>query len=51
MKTLEIILSLVDYFFRQWHEQKRQKERDELEANPAAWFESHFDGVRNDKTD
>lgn len=47
MKSLEIILTLLDYFFRQWHEQQKQKERDLVDARPADWFSQHF-GVRSE---
>lgn len=57
MKALEIILSLLDYFFRQWHQRQAQEERNDLANNPAGWFNEHFGGVpktgdgKADKTD
>lgn len=51
MKSLEIILRLVEFFFNEWHQKQAQKARDKLEQNPAGWFTEHFGGLReSDKT-
>ena len=45
MKTLEIILMFLEYFFKEWHYEQAQKERDALSDDPYDWFVHHFDGV------
>jgi hypothetical protein len=54
MKTLEIILRLIDKLLTAISFKKAQNERDKLEQNPADFFISHFNsGVSDtaDKTD
>lgn len=57
LKSIEIILKLLEWWFVDWHQKNAQKQRDEAESNPAGWFSEHFGGgVRNstqpkDKTD
>jgi hypothetical protein len=54
MKALEILLRLIDKFLLALQNKKNQEAMDELEANPAEWFNSHFDGMptmsNDDKT-
>lgn len=53
MKTLEIILRLIDKLLTAISLKKAQNERDKLEQNPADFFINHFGGVSEsaDKTD
>lgn len=54
MKSLEIILRLLDNLLAAIKFRKSQNERDELENNPANWFTDHFNGSlpnTNDKAD
>ena len=54
MKTLEIILRLVDKLLTAIAFKKAQNERDKLEANPAEWYVDYFNGGLSDtnsKTD
>jgi hypothetical protein len=58
MPSIFAFLDKVFFFLQKlWkahNEKKWQKEQDELEASPAEWFESHFDGMptmsHDDKT-
>lgn len=45
MKILEILLRLIDKFLLALQHKKNQEAMDELEANPAEWFDNHFDGM------
>lgn len=53
MKTLEIILRLIDNLLTAIKFRKAQNDRNELEKNPADWFTNHFGGVSEsaNKTD
>jgi hypothetical protein len=53
VKTLEIILRLVDKLLTAIAFKKAQNERDKLENNPADFFVDHFGGMSDttDKTD
>lgn len=42
MKTLEIILRLLDELLTAFKIRKAQNERNELEQAPDAWFRNHF---------
>ena len=42
MKTLEIILRLIDKLLTAISTKKAQNERDKLEQDPANWFSDHF---------
>lgn len=42
MKTLEIILRLIDKILTSLAFRKAQNERDKLEKDPADWFSDHF---------
>lgn len=44
MKTLEILLRLIDELLTAIKFRKAQNERNELEQNPSAWFTKHFNG-------
>lgn len=44
MKSLEIILRLLDQLVKAIFQRKAQGARDELEKNPGNWFADHFDG-------
>lgn len=49
MKTLEIILRLVDKLLAAISFRKAQNARDDLAKNPANWFSEHFGSVQSDK--
>jgi len=50
MKTLEILLRLIDSLLTAIKFRKAQNECDELSENPANWFATHFGyGVQSDK--
>lgn len=54
MKSLEIILRLLDNLLAAIKFKRAQNERDKLEANPADFFIDHFNGGlpnTSDKTD
>lgn len=53
MKSIEIILRLIDNLLTAIKSRKAQNERNELEENPDDWFRNHFNGLQssNDKTD
>lgn len=42
MKTLEIILRLIDNLLSSLAFRKAQSERDKLEKDPSDWFSEHF---------
>jgi hypothetical protein len=48
MKTLEIILRLLDNLLAAIKFKKAQNDRDKLEANPADFFTQHFNGGLSD---
>jgi hypothetical protein len=48
MKTLEIILRLLDNLLAAIKFKKAQNDRDKLEANPADFFIQHFNGGLSD---
>lgn len=48
---LDKVFFFLQKLWKQHNEKKWQKEQDELEANPAEWFEHHFDGVSTLPTD
>jgi len=54
MKSLEIILRLLDNLLTAIKFRKAQNERNELEQAPDKWFANHFNGgvsAPSDKTD
>lgn len=54
MKSIEIILRLLENFVKAILQRKAQGERDDLEANPGEFMRDHFGGVRkpaDDKAD
>lgn len=51
MKTLEILLRLIDQLLAAIAFKKAQNERDKLEENPAGWFNGHFGGGVSSTTD
>lgn len=51
MKTLEIILRLIDELLTAIKFKKVQNERNELEQNPDNWFALHFGGSLQSKDD
>lgn len=53
MKTLEIILRLIDKLLTAISTKKAQNERNQLENDPYTWYHDHFNGVQptEDKTD
>jgi hypothetical protein len=48
MKTLEILLRLIDNLLTAIKFKKAQNDRDKLEANPADFFIEHFNGGLSD---
>lgn len=51
MKTLEILLRLLDNLLAAIKFRKAQNERNELEKNPANWFALHFGNGLQSKDD
>lgn len=54
MKSLEILLRLIDSLLTAFKFRKAQNERNELEQNVNAWFNGHFNGgvqPKDDKAD
>ena len=50
MKTLEIILRLIDKLLASIAIKKAQNEREKIEASPDDWFRTHFGyGVQSSK--
>lgn len=49
MKTLEIILRLLDELLTAIKLKKAQNERNDVEQNPDAWFRNHFGGMPESK--
>lgn len=50
LKLLTVLAQILNNLLVYVKSRQRQKERDELEANPGAWFDGRFGGVR-DSTD
>lgn len=54
--VLDKLLTMLQSWMARQEQSKQQEDRDELENNPADWFEHHFDGLSadnqqsNDKT-
>lgn len=48
MKTLEIILRLIDKLLTEISFRKAQNARDKLSSNPSDWFSEHFAGGVSD---
>lgn len=48
MKLLTILAQILNNLLVYLKSRQRQKERDELETNPGAWFDGRFDRVRDD---
>jgi hypothetical protein len=46
IRLLTILANLLQGFLNQRKQAKVQEERDELEADPASWYDGHFDGLR-----
>ena len=51
MKTIELLLSLIDRFIFLFLQRKHQNERNDLEESPADWFDDHFSRMPSDKSD
>jgi hypothetical protein len=51
MKSLEILLRLIDNLLTAIKFRKAQDERNELEADPYDWYVDHFNGGLPDTTD
>lgn len=52
-KILSILYTLANFLEKlsAKHEQKdAQKSRDQLEDDPAKWYDNHFSGLRNDES-
>lgn len=50
-RVFELLVTIVDRMLRTRQQRKAQEERDELENNPAGWFDGHFDGMRKSSND
>jgi hypothetical protein len=50
MKVLEIFFRLLDKLIKSIELKKAQDARNDLEKNPADWFDDHFNGVSSDKS-
>ena len=48
MKSLEIILRLLDQLLTAIKFRKTQNDRDAIEQDPSAWFSNHFNGGVSD---
>jgi len=53
ISVIDKLLTFLDRWVALQKEKKAQKEYNELEANPADWFDNHFDGLsdESDKTE
>ena len=53
ISIIDKLLTFLDRWVALQKEKKAQKEYDELEANPADWFDNHFSGLsdESDKTE
>lgn len=51
MKILEIFFRLLDKLIKSIELKKAQNARNDLEKNPAEWFNNHFNGLPSDKSD
>lgn len=47
MKSLEILLRLIDQLLTAIRLRKNQNERNAVEQNPDIWFRNHFGGVQS----
>lgn len=45
---LSALVSFLERLGRKREQREAQNERDDLESNPADWYNQHFDGVRRD---
>jgi len=51
IKILRILLVLVQKWQSRRELNEKQREADNLANSPTDWYNDHFDGVRDDKTD
>jgi hypothetical protein len=51
LRLLELVLRLLEQAIETRRRKKRQAQRDELESDPAGFFDNHFNGVRKPKSD
>lgn len=51
VSLLDKLLTLLQGWVARQENKKAQEARDEIEQNPADWFDNHFSGLPNDKTD
>jgi len=47
MKSLEILLRLIDQLLNSIRLRKNQNERNAVEKNPDTWFSNHFNGMQS----
>lgn len=47
MKSLEILLRLIDQLLTAIRLRKNQNERNDVEQNPDTWFRNHFGGLQS----
>jgi hypothetical protein len=50
ISVLDKLLNLLQFWVVRQKQEKIQEARDEIENNPANWFEHHFSGVPTDKS-
>lgn len=48
LAALDKLLMMLQSWMVRQEQSKQQEARDELENNPADWFEHHFDGMSDD---
>lgn len=51
MRLIELLARLLEQVIGTRRRQKRQAQRNELQSDPAGYFEHHFGGVRRPKSD
>lgn len=51
LRVFELLVTIVDRMLRARQQRKAQEECDELESNPAGWFDGHFGGMRKSSND
>jgi hypothetical protein len=50
LAVIDKLLTFLDRWVALQKEKKAQKEYDELEANPADWFDNHFSGLSDESS-
>ena len=50
ISVIDKLLAMLQLWVARQDQKKIQEARDEIEINPAGWFEHHFNGVPTDKS-